>query len=142
MERGLIRKRWQVTIPKGVRRELNLFIGQTLNFAIDEEFCIRIATGTMPSAGEAEFYQHLKGKKVVFDRLKKFRKSDGQRAGKPGALKSDWTRKIEKMASFFPTDPEVKIAVAQAAEAEEARQELKQIVSGLSKFLRRLQERI
>ena len=36
MERRLIRKKWQLTIPKGIRRKLGLFLGQTLCWQIIE----------------------------------------------------------------------------------------------------------
>ena len=42
----------------------------------------------------------------------------------------------------FPVDPELMNALDDAREAENARQDLMQIVSNLSKFLLRIQERL
>jgi hypothetical protein len=36
MERRLIRKKWQLTIPRGIRRKLGLYEGQTLNWQLVE----------------------------------------------------------------------------------------------------------
>jgi len=36
MERRLIRKKWQLTLPKGIRRKLGLYEGQTLNWQVVE----------------------------------------------------------------------------------------------------------
>ena len=36
MERRIIRKKWQLTIPKGVRRKMGLHEGQTLNWQVVE----------------------------------------------------------------------------------------------------------
>lgn len=142
MERGLIRKRYQITIPRGVRRALNLFIGQTLNFALDENYCITISTGSLPSAEEGEFYKLLKGEKPRFPKGKKFRISEGRRQSRGERLKSARFEKLEKMMAAFPVDPELMNALDDAREAENARQDLMQIVSNLSKFLLRIQERL
>jgi bifunctional DNA-binding transcriptional regulator/antitoxin component of YhaV-PrlF toxin-antitoxin module len=51
MERSLIRSKWRVTIPKGVRRSLNLFEGQVLNWEVIEEEGtteIRLVHGSLP----------------------------------------------------------------------------------------------
>ena len=34
MDRSMIRKRWQITIPRNVRRLMGLFIGQVLNWKV------------------------------------------------------------------------------------------------------------
>ena len=63
MERALIRKRWQVTIPRYIRRFLNLFEGQTLNWDLSEiegTWYIRIYGGSCAlSTEEAAFRKEL-----------------------------------------------------------------------------------
>jgi bifunctional DNA-binding transcriptional regulator/antitoxin component of YhaV-PrlF toxin-antitoxin module len=142
MERGLIRKRWQVTLPREIRRRLNLFIGQTLNFTLDEDYCIRISTGIVPSAEEAEFYEQVKGKKAAFGKRRKFRISEGKRTAKRERPKEARFEKLEEMASFFPRDPEIHQAIERAEAAEDAREGLKQLVANLSRFLLSMQERL
>lgn len=66
MERRLIRKRWQVTIPPGIRRQLNLYEGQLLNFDLvesEEQVFIRIYTGAAADPEEMAAFKELFGKK-------------------------------------------------------------------------------
>jgi bifunctional DNA-binding transcriptional regulator/antitoxin component of YhaV-PrlF toxin-antitoxin module len=65
MERRLIRKKWQITIPKGIRRSMGLYQGQTLNWQIVEGFNggpaeIRLFTGSYALRQEASgFHEDL-----------------------------------------------------------------------------------
>lgn len=82
MQRGLIRKRFQVTIPRWVRRTLNLFEGQTLNWDVLEEggaWFIKIYSGSFSlSHEEAAFKEYLRvsPKKERKSRALKFGISD------------------------------------------------------------------
>ena len=66
MERRLIRKKWQLTIPKGIRRKLGLYEGQTLNWQIVEGVGgglpeIRLFPGSFALKTEASgFHEDLK----------------------------------------------------------------------------------
>jgi hypothetical protein len=129
-------------MPREIRRQLNLFIGQTLNFSVDDHFCISIATGVLPSAEEAEFYKLLKGEKPRFPKGKKFRKSDARRQPKIERLRSARFAKLERMMAVFPVDPDLISALDDAREAESARLDLRQLVANMSRFLLKVQERL
>ena len=109
---------------------------------MDDEFCLRIATGNLPSVEEQEFFKHLKGEKPRFPKGKKFGKSEGGRRSKLERIRTAHFVKLEKMMSAFPVDPELMSALDDAREAETARQDLKEIVSNMSRFLLRVQERL
>jgi bifunctional DNA-binding transcriptional regulator/antitoxin component of YhaV-PrlF toxin-antitoxin module len=63
MERGIIRKKFQVTIPRYIRRFLSLHVGQTLNWDLSEiegTWYIRIYGGSCAlSSEEAAFRKEL-----------------------------------------------------------------------------------
>lgn len=142
MERRFIRPRWQVTIPREIRRRLNLFVGQALSFTLDEHYNIIMTTGSLPDAEQAEFYKLFKGEKKPFGPLKKFGISKGRRTSKIERLKSARFGKLEKMMKHFPADPDLVVALDEAREAEDARQDLKGLVSNMSRFLMKVQERL
>ena len=74
MNRGLIRKRWQVTIPKEVRLYLDLYIGQTLNWDVVHEEGrteIRIFFGTYPMRGEGAAHEAVAARKARAERRQK-----------------------------------------------------------------------
>jgi bifunctional DNA-binding transcriptional regulator/antitoxin component of YhaV-PrlF toxin-antitoxin module len=122
MERRIIRKRWQVTIPREVRRRLNLFQGQLLNWDIHDfegQTFIRVYTGggSLPE-DEVAFHDILARKK-----------------GKKGRIRC--RTKIRKLD------------MARDARMEAARNpqrfessELSNLVSNLSQYLLGLQERL
>jgi bifunctional DNA-binding transcriptional regulator/antitoxin component of YhaV-PrlF toxin-antitoxin module len=94
MERRLIRKRWQVTIPPGIRRQLNLYEGQLLNFDLvesEEQVFIRIYTGAAADPEEMAAFKELFGKKKRKERQAKcgtkFRKSDARRESRARRIK-------------------------------------------------------
>jgi bifunctional DNA-binding transcriptional regulator/antitoxin component of YhaV-PrlF toxin-antitoxin module len=76
MSRCLIRKRWQITIPRDVRQHLNLFVGQTLNFYLDEEYCLKVVPSGFPKRDEdaAAFRDLLRRKPSGVEPRKKRRK--------------------------------------------------------------------
>lgn len=126
MERRLIRKRWQVTIPPGIRRELNLYQGQLLNFDLVEQegqVFIRIFTGLAADPEERAAFQEVfarkkgKGKRVKC--AGKIRKSEAQRESR--ALRLEELRK--GLAPSTVT-------------------ELKELISNLSAYLLGLQARL
>jgi len=150
MERRLIRERWQVTIPRGIRRKLNLFVGQTVNFHVDlETGTVLMFTGSVAlPADDAAFQEIFTGSPRRLGQRKeerrkrgKIRNSDGGRRSGKRLINARFD-KLDHMAGFFPTDPEVLAALAEARAAGEGRQELKGILSSLSQFLLGLQERI
>lgn len=86
MERRLIRKRWQVTIPREIRHRLNLYEGQLLNFDLvdhEEQVFIRIYTGAAADPEEMAAFKELFGKKKRKEKQakcgSKIRKSDDKR---------------------------------------------------------------
>lgn len=125
MERRLIRKRWQITIPREIRRRLNLFEGQLLNFDLvdcEEQVFIRVYTGAAVDPGEMAAFKEL------FSR--KRRKEKGAKCGakirKLDAAKKARERRIE----------------AQAGEAPSTSTELQELISNLSGYLLSLQNRL
>lgn len=88
MERRFIRSRWQVTIPRSIRQELNLHLGQVLNFNLTEgpggDWEIRVFPGNYPAkiGEQAAFQDYSARAKRKLARQKKktsgnfFRKSD------------------------------------------------------------------
>ena len=134
MERQLIRARWQITIPRTIRRALSLFIGQTLNFSIDEEFCMRISTGVLPSAEEVEFWSFLKGKNLPPGKGKKIRKSEASRE-KLLRLRATRTLAADKAKKYAATGIDW-------LSLEEGKAELKELLSSAARLLAELQERI
>jgi len=123
MERRLIRKRWQVTIPPGVRRGLNLFQGQLLNWdiagALEGEPFIRLWTGSCANPEDFAAFQEVFGKKKRPKGEKKcrskIRKLEGKRASR-----------VEAANPVMDTELT----------------EFKEIVSDLSQFLLSLQQRL
>jgi AbrB family looped-hinge helix DNA binding protein len=86
MERRLIRKRWQVTIPREIRHRLNLYEGQLLNFDVvdhEEQLFIRVYTGAAADPEEMAAFKELFGKKKRKEKQakcgRKIRKSDARR---------------------------------------------------------------
>lgn len=85
MERRIIRQRWQITIPPGIRRKLNLFQGQLLNFdlvEIEGEVFIRVFTGQAMDPTERAAFQEIYGRKKGQPRGKICRRKIGKSAGK------------------------------------------------------------
>jgi bifunctional DNA-binding transcriptional regulator/antitoxin component of YhaV-PrlF toxin-antitoxin module len=126
MERRLIRKRWQVTIPPGIRRQLNLYEGQLLNFDLvesEEQVFIRIYTGAAADPEEMAAFKELFGKKKSKERQakcgRKFRKSDARRESR--------ARRIEDMRKGLVPSTSI---------------ELQQILSSTSEYLLALQMRL
>lgn len=80
MERRLIRKRWQITIPREIRRYLSLYVGQGLSFRLGEAGEIIIITGTPPHREDLAALQEVgarkKKKRGRYPCGKKIRKSD------------------------------------------------------------------
>jgi bifunctional DNA-binding transcriptional regulator/antitoxin component of YhaV-PrlF toxin-antitoxin module len=122
MERRLIRQRWQITIPGGIRRKLNLYQGQLLNFDLAEiegELFIRMYTGLAVDPGEAAAFQDVLAAKK--------RKEKGQKCGRK-------IRKLEEKRSR-------RAGAARAVVGSELTT-LREIVSDLSQYLLTLQERL
>lgn len=102
MERRLIRKRWQVTIPREVRRRLNLFQGQLLNWDIHDyegQTFIRVYTGggSVPD-DEVAFHDILAKKKGRKGRAKcrtKIQKLDEKRAKRIEGSRNQATENTE-----------------------------------------------
>lgn len=106
MERGLIRAKWQVTIPRGIRRRLNLFLGQTLNWELTEEESgveIRIITGyACHRLEDMAAFQEIGAKKARKEKARKkrqasagfFRISDAKTRSILGEMIRDVTRAI------------------------------------------------
>jgi bifunctional DNA-binding transcriptional regulator/antitoxin component of YhaV-PrlF toxin-antitoxin module len=126
MERRLIRQRWQITIPGRIRRELNLYLGQLLNFDLveqDGEVFIRMFTGSVVDPEERAAFQEVfarkkgKGKRVKC--AGKIRKSEAQRESR--AL-----RLVDLRKGLEPSTAT----------------ELKEIISNLSAYLLSLQARL
>ena len=113
-----------------------------MNFKLDENLCIVMSTGNLPSSEEAEFYELFKGKKKPFGRRKQFRISEGKKAPKLAVLKNRRLDKIEKMAKMFPADPEILMGIEEWRGFEENRESLKNILSNMSRFIVRLQGQI
>ena len=119
MERRLIRKRWQVTIPREVRRRLNLFQGQLLNWDIydeDGQTFIRLFTGGGALPVEHAAFQDLMAKKKAKER--------GSKCGRK-------IRKLEEKRSH-------RVGVGRPVEGSELTT-LREIVSDLSQYLLNLQ---
>lgn len=122
MERRLIRKRWQITIPREVRRRLNLFQGQLLNWDIQEydgQTFMRVYTGggLLPD-DQAAFQDILARKKGRKGRTKcrtKIRKLDEAREAR-----LEGARNPQRLENT----------------------ELRELVSGLSQYLLGLQQRL
>jgi bifunctional DNA-binding transcriptional regulator/antitoxin component of YhaV-PrlF toxin-antitoxin module len=122
MERRLIRKRWQVTIPREVRRRLNLFQGQLLNWDIhdyDGQTFIRVYTGGGAVPDDQAAFQDLLVKKK----------------GRKGRVKC--RTKIRKL----DTERESKIEAGRNPQRFES-SELRSLVSNLSQYLHGLQQRL
>ena len=121
MDRRLIRKRWQVTIPPGVRRLLNLYVGQLLNWDIvstpEGETFIRVYTGSCATPEDFAAFQELFGKKK------------GQRGKRKcrGKIRKLEEKRASKIAEGRPVT---------GIELIELREE----ISGLSQFLLNLQD--
>lgn len=121
MERRLIRKKWQVTIPRGVRARLNLFQGQLLNWeVVDEEgfFHIKIWSGLCPTAEDKTAYDEFLYKKERQLRRSKCAKKIG---------------KLEEKRS---------LKLREEREGTGSRSELKSLVSEFSQYLLSLQEKL
>lgn len=122
MERRLIRKRWQVTIPPDVRRRLNLFQGQLLNWDIydeDGQTFIRLFTGGGALPAEHAAFQDLLAKK----RAKEKGAKCGTKIGK-SAKKRAQRLEVWKNPQRFESS------------------ELRNLVSNLSQYLLSLQARL
>lgn len=123
MDRRLIRKRWQVTIPPGVRRLLNLYVGQLLNWDIvstpEGETFIRVYTGSCANPEDFAAFQEAFAKK-------KGRKGERKCRGKIRKLEDKRRSRVE-IANPVKTTELI---------------EFKEIVSGLSQFLLSLQGRL
>lgn len=126
MERRLIRKRWQVTIPPGIRRQLNLYEGQLLNFDLvesEEQVFIRIYTGAAADPEEMAAFKELFGKKKRKEKQAKcgtkIRKSDARRESR--------VRRIEDIRKGLVPSTST---------------ELQEILSNLSEYLLGMQNRL
>jgi len=126
MERRLIRQRWQITIPPGIRRRLNLYQGQLLNFdlvEVEDQVFIRVFTGLAVDSGEQAAFQE------VFARRK--RKEKGQKCGtkirKSVGLKESRAKRVEG----------VRLGLVPSTATE-----LREIISNLSGYLLSLQNRL
>lgn len=87
MERSSIRKRWQVTIPRKIRRELNFFEGQVLNWQIvpedwGGEKTIRVFPGSYADPEEAAAFKDRRTRKERHQSRQKQRRSPGEIFGK------------------------------------------------------------
>ena len=125
MERGLIRRRWQVTIPRHVRRELNLFIGQAVNWEVDHErgvITVFTGSGVFPGVELAAFQDVM---------ARKLRHERGQKCG----------RKIRKSAKRSKVLRELQEKSRIRRESSGAT-ELREMVSQISQYLLTLQERL
>ena len=120
MERRLIRKRFQITIPRELRRFLNLYVGQALSFRLGESGEIIIITGTPPHMEDLAAFKEAgarkKKKRGRYPCGKKIRKSD---------------RLVDARLEKMLADP-VKLAAT----------ELQELVHLVSESLRDLQERL
>ena len=123
MERRLIRERWQITIPAKVRRRLNLFVGQTLNFEVDDVTGnIHVFTGSyLVPADEAAF------REVLAEKARQKRKPK-------------WAKKSRK-SDIQGTLRRLQEAAKRAREHSE-NFELQQVLSDLSGYLLNLQTRL
>jgi len=122
MERRLIRKRWQITIPREVRRRLNLFEGQLLNWDIhdyDGQTFIRVYTGGGSLPDDQAAFQDLLVKKK----------------GRKGRTRC--RTKIRKL----DTARDSRIEAGQNPQRFES-YELRNLVSNLSQYLLGLQQRL
>ena len=126
MERRLIRQRWQITLPPGIRRKLNLYQGQLLNFdlvEIEDQVFIRIFTGLAVDPEERAAFQEIFGARKRKEKGRKcgrkIRKSDGLRE-KRGKLVEDIKRGLVPSTSS----------------------ELQEIISNLSGYLLSLGNRL
>jgi bifunctional DNA-binding transcriptional regulator/antitoxin component of YhaV-PrlF toxin-antitoxin module len=76
--RTLIRKRWQVTVPREFRQWLNLFQGQTLNWTLDPESgSMLIFTGTGPTKFDRAAFEEWTAKNT-----RKKKAQHGRRCGR------------------------------------------------------------
>lgn len=86
--RQLIRKRWQITVPRAIREHLNLYIGQLLSWDLAEDEMgnpeIRIYAGNFRTPNDLAAYQTASAKRKKEERKwrKKIRKSDIKKARK------------------------------------------------------------
>jgi AbrB family looped-hinge helix DNA binding protein len=126
MERRLIRKRWQVTIPREIRHRLNLYEGQLLNFDVvdhEEQLFIRVYTGAAADPEEMAAFKELFGKKKRKEKQAKcgakIRKSDAQRESR-----------------------EIRIEDVRLGLVPSTSTELQEILSNLSGYLLSLQNRL
>ena len=126
MERRLIRRRWQITIPKEIRQRLNLFEGQLLNFDVVElegQVFMRIFTGASPDPAEMAAFKDLmarKNREVRKQRCgSKIRKSDDLKEKRAARLADQASGGVASIAG-----------------------ELKAMVSDLSQYLLTLQARL
>ena len=122
MERRIIRKRWQVTIPPGVRRKLNLFQGQLLNWDIttlEGETFIRLYTGSGSIPEDHAAFQDLLA-------VKKRRERSSKCGTKIGKLEAKRKSRVEEAEPLRNTELTT----------------FKEIVSDLSQFLLNLQVRL
>ncbi len=124
--RTLIRKRWVVTLPRGIRAALNLFVGQLLNWDLVEDFehgqvFIRIYTGGAPSAETVAFRAELMRK----------RRKESRRKCAPKSRKSANSASLQEAA-----------ARERGRRENWGNIELQQTVSELSAYLQGLQTRL
>jgi bifunctional DNA-binding transcriptional regulator/antitoxin component of YhaV-PrlF toxin-antitoxin module len=126
MERGLIRRRWQVTIPAEVRRELNLFMGQAVNWEVDHErgvITIFTGSGVFPGVEMAAFQDAM---------TRKLRHERGQKCG----------RKIRKSAKKEKKLRELVDRSRAWRERSSGATELQEVLSQVSQYLLGVQERL
>ena len=126
MERRLIRQRWQITIPPGIRRKLNLYQGQLLNFdlvELEDQVFIRVFTGLAVDPGEQAAFQE------IFARRK--RKEKGLKCGKR-IRKSDSLRESR----------EKRVEDVRRGLVPSTSTELQEIISNLSGYLLSLGNRL
>ncbi len=101
MESRQIRKRWQITIPRQLRRKLNLYIGQVLTWGLEHDergSHLVLYTGTFATMGAAHMDEEAR--KWRGQKRSRFRKSD-----KIKRLQEERKSKIEaELTGYVGTD--------------------------------------
>jgi bifunctional DNA-binding transcriptional regulator/antitoxin component of YhaV-PrlF toxin-antitoxin module len=123
----MIRSRWQITIPRRIRRALNLFEGQLLNFDLVEDLeagqsFIRVYTGAAPVADLVAFREAM----ATRERKGKRGHKCARKSGKSDVQKT--LRDLEKKSK--------------RAREHSENTELEQVLSDLCDYSRLLQARL